>query len=199
MKHVPLCLQLCWLGSAIIPWSTELNQANSASFSPVSYKWQDQVNLSLLCSSLCLQIWINQTEEWQWARGGIQCLAHPLPWLWRKPDSHGGVQGKYQKNAAHPCNSPSLLRAHQGKKNLWPSPEQLMSATDSYTILREIEGIQPLAKGHNEKVDLGKKPNPPAPCCWCASPCTFFLWSKTPGRQVLAPPSPWEYRRRIKE
>lgn len=38
-----------------------------------------------------------------------------------------------------------------------------MSATHSYTILREIEGVQPLAKGHNEKMDLGKEPKPTSP------------------------------------
>lgn len=44
-----------------------------------------------------------------------------------------------------------------------------MSATDSYTILRETEGVQPLAKGHTEKMNLRKNLNPPALCCSCAS------------------------------
>lgn len=124
-------------------------------------------------------------------------MSHSLPQLCTKPASDGGVHGKYQKDAAHLCNSLSLCGTLQGKNNLWPSPEQITSATDSYTILREIEGAQPLAKGHTEKMSLWKKA--PASCCWCASPLTCFLWSKTPGRQVLAPPSPFEYRRQIKD
>lgn len=60
----PLCLQLCWLGSAIIAWSTELNQANSASFSPVSYKWQDHVNLSLCAPPCAKKLRINPREGW---------------------------------------------------------------------------------------------------------------------------------------
>lgn len=75
MKHVHLCLQLCWLGSAIIAWSTELNQANSASFSLVSYKWRDCVNLSLYDPLCVKKLEINMNSSGQEV-GFSALLAH---------------------------------------------------------------------------------------------------------------------------
>lgn len=80
-------------------------------------------------------------------------------------ESRASIRKMLSPSAALPPSS-VLTRV---RKNLWPPPEQLVSAADSYIILREIEGVQPLAKGHTKKMNQ-KKPKHTSPLLLVCKP-----------------------------
>lgn len=122
MKHVPLC-SCAGLGVLSLPdpqsWTKQIQQ--------VSHQSHTNVNLSLDAPPCAKKLRINLNKEWQWARGGLSaCLTqfHGCEGgLIVIVESRANIRKMLPISATFP---PSLFCAHQGKKNFWPSPEQLI-------------------------------------------------------------------------
>jgi len=137
---------------------------------------------------------ISLSEKWWWG-WERWCASHPLPWLWTKFANNIRVCGKRQKKAPISATlSPSPVLSRAGTIS-----DQLRNHSCQQLILTQFRGkmkvFSLMPQGTLRRWVSERNPAP----CWCASSLTCLLWSKTPRRQVLAPPSPWEYRRQIKE
>lgn len=108
--------------------------------------------------------------------------------------SECGVYDKCQKDVSISATlSPSPVLSRGGTTS-----DQVRNSSCLQLIPTQFWGkskvLSLLPKGTLRRWVSEKRTHPLA-----AGPFTFLLWSRALGRQVLAPPSPWEYRRQIKE